>query len=224
MGEHTYVDFIFYRVDPAFRRLPMAERRASVDDFLSLLQTPRENLETRTYHLVGLRSECEFLLWHITKDLSEASAFTSDLLRTHLGSYLQAVYTYVAVTKTTPYSKSHAQNFELGPSKCKYIVVYPFTKTNEWYLLPREERVRMMKKHQEVGATFPTVKFNTTYSFGLGDQDFILAFECDEPKDFSDLVQRLRETEARKYTVSDIPFLPSIRCDAADLPRVLGLV
>ena len=80
-------------------------------------------------------------------------------------------------------------------------------KSREWYLLPFDQRRRMMEQHAKVGAEFPSVRLNTTYSFGLGDQDFVLAFEANEPADFEELVQKLRESEASRYTVRDYPMI-----------------
>ena len=218
-AEHTYLDFLFFKLNPEYRRLSVGERSKGVEEFLAVFKKWCETTDIRTYLTLGLRSEIDFLLWVITKDFGNVQEFVSAVYKTGLGKYLDLVYSYPAVTKPSQYAKSHKQNFELGPSKYKYLFVYPFIKSNEWYALPIEERMRMMKQHNIVGGEFPSVKINTTYSFGLNDNDFMLAFECDEPKIFSDLVQRLRETEARKYTVKDTPM---IICANKTIDEVIG--
>ena len=101
----------------------------------------------------------------------------------------------------------------------KYVFVYPFVKSREWYALPAQERWRIMQGHIEVGREYPGVDNHTAYSFGLDDQEFIVAFDTDDVATFLDLVQRLRTTEASRYTVRDTP---SFTCIAMSLERALG--
>ncbi|MBI2930757.1 MAG: chlorite dismutase family protein [Planctomycetes bacterium] len=219
----TYVDFLCFRVDRAFRQLTRPERAEAVLEFVRYVKEPGVPVEVRPYTALGFRSDCDFFLWLIAKDLESFQGFMTGLLRTSLGRYLESTYTWPGVTKTSVYSRSHKQHFELGPSKSRYLFIYPFTKTHAWYQLPLERRREMMAVHNEIGHHFPDVLINTCYQFGLGDHDFMLAFECDDPKDFSDLVQRLRETEARVYTTTDIPLMPGIRQTIEELVASLAL-
>jgi chlorite dismutase len=93
----------------------------------------------------------------------------------------------------------------------KHLFIYPFVKSREWYLLPLEKRQEIMDVHIKVGNKYPSVKLNTTYSFGLDDQDFVVAFETEEPKDFVDLVMELRETQSSVYTVRDTPIFTCVQ-------------
>ena len=95
------------------------------------------------------------------------------------------------------------------PGQHKYLFVYPFVKTREWYLQSIEERQKAMDTHIKVGVKFPSVKLNTTYSFGIDDHDFVLAFETDDLSDFQELMIKLRSTEASKYVVKDTPMIVS---------------
>lgn len=217
----TYVDFVCFRVDPAFRRLDSRERTEAVAEFVRSVRDA--GLEVRPYLTLGFRADCDFFLWVIAKDMEQFQPFMTALLRTHLGRHLETRYAYVAVTKPSAYFKSHQQHFERGPSTSKYLFIYPFTKTHAWYQLPQEKRREMMTAHNEVGHGFPGVTINTCYQFGLGDHDFMLAFECDDPKEFSDLVQRLRETEARLYTTTDVPLIPGVRQTIEELLAALAL-
>jgi len=104
----------------------------------------------------------------------------------------------------------------------KYNIVYPFVKSREWYLLPFEKRSEMMKEHINVGRKFPQIKLNTSYSYGIGDQDFMLAFETDNLMDFQDLIIKLRETQVNKYVVKDIPMIVCVYKKIFDIIKSVG--
>ena len=137
--------------------------------------------------------------------------------KTRLGGYLthaalvpvddQAEHVHRQARSVPHGRESHAHH----PRQRKYLFVYPFVKTRDWYLLPLEERQEIMDVHIKVGNEFPSVKLNTTYSFGLDDQDFVVAFETEEPKDFLDLVMELRETQSSKYTQRDTPIFTCVQ-------------
>jgi len=219
-----FVNFLCFALDPAFRRLPKPERERGIGQFAAELAQQRSDLQARIYLSIGLRHDTDFFLWTIARDLAPHQAFAADLLRTELGNYLKLSYTFVAMTRPSQYNPGHLPAFEAGEKPRKYLFLYPFVKSREWYLLPFEKRREMMRGHMAIGELYPMVRLNTTYSFGLGDQDFVLAFETDQPAAFEDLVQRLRETEASRYTVRDTPFILGQRCAEAEaLIRGLGL-
>ena len=220
----TFVNFLCYAVDPLFRRLPAAERQRGTREFLSELARSRPGVDVRSYLGIGLRHDTDLFFWAIAKDLAPFQPFAAGLLATGLGAYLKPSHTFVAMTRPSQYNPGHIPAFEAGEKPRKYLFLYPFVKSREWYLLPFDERRRMMKGHMETGEQYPMVRLNTTYSFGLGDQDFVLAFETDEPAAFEDLVQRLRESEASRYTVRDTPFILGQRCAGGEeLIKGLGL-
>lgn len=219
----TFVNFLCYSVDPVFRRLPEAERSQGIRGFLAALSADRSELTLRSYLSMGLRSDTDFFLWAIAKDLPPFQALTADLLKTGLGRYLKAPYTFLSMTRPSAYNPGHIPAFQEGQPPRRYLFLYPFVKSREWYLLPFEERRQMMRRHMAIGEQYPMVRLNTTYSFGLSDQDFVLAFESDEPAAFEDLVQRLRESEASRYTVRDTPFIVGTFCENGEaLIRGLG--
>ena len=109
------------------------------------------------------------------------------------------------------------------PVGARYLFVYPFVKTREWYALPMDRRQEMMSEHIRIGHKYPRVRLNTTYSFGLDDQEFVLAFESDYPRDFLDLVMELRESEASRYTLRDTPIFTCIKAPGGALLASLGL-
>jgi chlorite dismutase len=95
---------------------------------------------------------------------------------------------------------------KITPAGLPYLVVYPFIKVRPWYALSEEDRQRAMDEHIRIGREeFPGIKNHTTYSFGIDDQEFMTAFECEEPADFMHLMLRLRDSEASRYTERDTP-------------------
>ena len=120
------------------------------------------------------------------------------------------------IDKVDPFHTQESRT-HIIPGKRKFLFVYPFVKTREWYLLPLERRQELMDGHIRVGNKYPSVKLNTTYSFGLDDQDFVVAFETDEPKDFLDLVMELREQESSKFTQRDTPIFTAVQMPMGDV-------
>ena len=219
----TFVDFLCYRVEPSLRFLDPLTRDDAIAEFTRLLATPGPGLEVRPYFTGGFRTDCDFFLWLIAKDPAAFPAFVSALWKTVVGKHLVAAHAFVGVTKPSPYLPGHLQHFERGPATDAYCFIYPFTKTHEWYQLPLEKRRDIMKVHNEIGHQFPGVKINTTYQFGIGDFDFMLAFEASDFTEFSNLVQRLRETEARPYTAADTPLIMGVKKSASELIESLSL-
>ena len=215
--QRQFVNFSFYRLDPSFRRLPDQEKWRARSEFLKLFQSPTENLICLTYSTVGLKAECDFLLWRISNNPDIFQDQSQQLNKSTIGGYLTTPFSFLAMTKRsmyidkldpfhTPESRTH-----IIPGKRKYLFIYPFVKTREWYLMPLEKRQEMMDAHIKVGNKYPSVKLNTTYSFGLDDQDFVVAFESEEPKDFLDLVMELRETEGSRFTQRDTPIFTAVQ-------------
>jgi len=224
IAKGQFVQYAFYKLDPSWRLLPVADRERQKRDFVDAAERHTGEIASRTYSLVGLRPDADLLLWNIAGELDAFGRFGTDLLSTELGAYLRTPYSYLAVTKRSIYVTRHShagqdgQRLRLRPSGAKYLFVYPFVKTRAWYKVSQSARQGMMDEHITIGHKYPSVKLNTTYSFGLDDQEFVVAFETDEPRDFVDLVQELRETEVSLYTLRDTPIFS---CVAMSLPDAL---
>ena len=210
--ERQYVNFRFYKLDPVWRRLPESEKEKGRQEFLEACESFRKKgVLLISYSLVGIRGDSEFMLWRISEKLDLFEEMSLAMLRTGMGKYITVPYSYLAMTRRSIYVDKHVHPGQEGrrgrivPGESKYLFVYPFVKTREWYRLPKEKRQEMMDEHIRVGHKYPTVKLNTTYSFGLDDQEFVVAFETDRPSDFLDLVMELREGEASRYTLRDTP-------------------
>ncbi len=227
-AKRQFVNFAFHKVDPAWRRLPESERTQGKQEFARVVEEYHGKVIVIPYTTVGIRGDCDFMLWRIGYELELFQEMTSKLLATGLGRYLTIPYSYLAMTKRSIYVDHHvhenqeSRRLQIIPGKSKYIFVYPFVKTREWYLLTKAARQGMMDEHIEVGHRFPSVKLNTTYSFGLDDQEFVVAFETDKPEDFLDLVMALRETEGSRFTLRDTPIFTCILKSMKEMLDTLG--
>ena len=222
-----FVNFAFYQVEPAWRRLPEEERRKGKCQFIDVVKTYEQDMIVVPYSLMGIRGDCDFMLWRIGYDPLKLQEMSAHLLATELGKYLTTPYSYLSMTKRSVYVDKHTHEGQEGtrlrlvPGQFKYLFVYPFVKSKAWYRLTKHARQGMMDEHIEIGHRYPTVRLNTTYSFGLDDQEFVLAFESDKHEHFVDLVMELRHSEATGYTVRDTP---TFTCVHRDLPEVLDLL
>ena len=200
-----YVAYTFYRVDPAWRRLPVEERIAGKDAFAEVVEDWTGRMDSlRAYSVGGVRPDCDFFLWKITARYADLGELGAALNATPLAGWLTTPYSYLATTKASEYTQARRPR-KVIPRGSPYLVVYPFVKVRPWYALPEEDRRRAMNEHIEVGRRFPTITNHTTYSFGIDDQEFMTAFECEEPADFMHLMLTLRESEASRYTERDTP-------------------
>jgi chlorite dismutase len=224
-----FAKYSFFSVDPAWRRLPEAERTESKLELAAVVEEAAAYMFIRSFSLVGLRGDADFLLWQSADSLEDLQEAASALWRTRLGAYLTQPYSYLAMTRRSQYVGKHRHEGQEGtraqlrPSEdSKYFIVYPFLKTRDWYLLPQERRQEMMGEHFRIGHKYPSVKINTTYSFGLDDQEFVVAFETDVPRDFLDLVMELRSIEGSRYTLRDTPIFTCIRRSIPETLDTLG--
>lgn len=222
--------FTFFKVMPEWRRLPIGERAEHKRLFAEVIRKWNQpgRLLSLTYSTVGTRGDVDMVLWRICYTPEDLNQMTAELLATPLGGYLETPHNFLAMTKRSQYLIGHEHEGQhdsrgtLRPGGQKYIFIYPFWKTRAWYLLPMEERQRLMNEHIRIGHLYPRVKLNTTYSFGIDDQEFVVAFETNFPEDFLDLVQQLRETEISMYTLKDTPIFTCIRMSPEDMLDRLG--
>jgi chlorite dismutase len=200
-----YVAYTFFRADPAWRRLPVEEREAGKDAFAEVIEDWAGRMDTlRAYSTTGVRGDCDFFLWKITERYADLGELGAALNGTPLAGYLETPYSYLATMKASEYTKARKPR-KIVPKESPYLVVYPFVKLRSWYSLPPDERQRAMDEHMRIGHEFESIVNHTTYSFGIDDQEFMTAFECEEPADFMHLMLTLRETEASRYTERDTP-------------------
>jgi chlorite dismutase len=228
--QRQIVNFGFFKVDPAWRRLPAKDRERGKVQFCQVATEWAHSgkMNVLSYTTVGMRPDVDFMLWRICYNLEEIQEMTTSLLNTELGQYLTMPHSLLAMTKRSTYVIEHQHEGQadsrgtLRPGKHKYLFVYPFVKTRDWYRMTLPARQGSMNEHIAIGHKYPQIKLNTTYSFGLDDQEFVVAFEGDKPEDFVDLVMDLRETDASRYTLRDTPIFTCILKDIKATLDTLG--
>ncbi|HSP34816.1 MAG TPA: chlorite dismutase family protein [Thermoanaerobaculia bacterium] len=223
-----FVNFMFFRTDRAFRREPADFKAQAKREFADIVARYTGPMMILPYSTLGLKAGVDFMLWRIGYDITPFQTMAADINRSLLGRYLDVPFSYLAMTKHSQYVEEHVHEGQEGrrlrivPGKRPFLFVYPFVKTRDWYLLPQADRQRIMNEHIAIGHKYPRVKINTTYSFGLDDQDFVVAFEAEKPDEFLDLVQDLRETESSKYTVRDTPMYTCRRSTVEEMLDSIG--
>ncbi len=221
-----YVNYIFFKLDPLWRRLPDEERVRGRQEFCEAIEEHAQEMILRSYSLMGLRSDADFMLWRIGYDLEAFEKMTSVLMNTGLGRYLHVTYSYFAISRQSIYVGEHTPGFQnrryIVPGEGEYLFVYPFVKTRAWYRLPLEDRQRMMNEHMRIGRKHYPVKNNTAYCFGIDDYEFILSFEAESPEKFQNLMMELRESEASSYTELDTPIFTCRRRGLSEILESLG--
>jgi chlorite dismutase len=219
LSGRNFVKFTFIRVDPAWRRLPQEERAAHKLEFAAACQEFAEDHYLRTYSLVGTRGDCDLMVRCAAAGLDPIHELHVLLNQSGLMRWADVPHSYLAMTKESPYSDEPDKPLEPRQgADSKYLIVYPMWKKREWYRLSGEERMRVMRDHIDVARKFTHIETNTSYSFGLDDQEFVVAFDADDPSEFLDLVQELRGTESAAYTESETPIFT---CISAPVERAL---
>ena|SRR5437016_6317360 len=222
-----FVNFIFYRARPEWRMLKDAEKGRCKQTFIETVDSFRENLLINTYSTVGWRTNADFLIWRIGYDLEPFQEMTSRLNRTAMAKYVEPTQSFLSMTKRSMYIEENCSDHEedrvhVVPGQAEYLFVCPLQRTREWYTRPQEQRQEMMDEHFRIGSKYRSVRLHTTYSFGLDDQEFVVAFETDKPADFLDLVQELRETKASCFTLRDTPMFTCRRRTLAECLDAVG--
>ena len=222
-----FVKFTFFKLDNAFRRLPDDRQRAAKLEVISAIRSFNRRMLLRSYSLVGLRGDVDFMLWQVAATPEPFQELMTAILNTSMAPYLTTPYSFLAITRRSIYDigamagaegGSAEERIVISPGEHAYLFVYPFVKTRPWYALSMDERQEMINEHIRIGRKYPQIKLNTTYSYGIDDQEFVVAFEGDDPSDFVDLVMELRETQASLYTLRDTPMFT---CRNLPLPETL---
>ena len=223
MSDERYVSATLLRLDPAWRRLPAAERQADVDAFCAAVGPATEGITQHAYSTTGLRAEGELLLWRMAERPEHLEASAARLLSSGIGRWLSPAVSLLGMTRSSQYVRkptSQEQSLFSG-ERSSYLIVYPFTKSTDWYLSPADQRQKVMNGHMKIGHRYPQVRQLLAYSFGLDDQDFIVAYETDDLPAFSDLVRELRGSESRRATVRDTPIIVGIHRPLGEILSLL---
>jgi chlorite dismutase len=222
--EQVYIQALALGLDPAWRRRSDAERR---EDGRSLARAEEEaagdGVRSITYSSIGLEPGVDVLLWRMGASVDSLEAAAARVLRSGLGCWLSVSHSFIGRIGPSQYVRRPTEQEQslFSGERSRYLVVYPFVKSTDWYLLSKEARQGVMNEHMRVGHDYPTVRQALAYSFGLDSQEFVVAYEMDDLVAFGDLVRALRSTESRRSTVSDTPILLGIH---RPMDEILGLL
>jgi chlorite dismutase len=216
-----YTMWSVFRVEPGRLGDDRAAAARGAAEFVAALEA-KGVVVRGVYDLAGLRADADYLVWWHAEQLEPLQAAYSDLRRdTALGRASVPVWSQVALHRPAEFNKSHVPAFLAGEDPKRYVCVYPFVRSYDWYLLPDEERRRMLAQHGMQARDFPDVRANTVASFGLGDYEWILAFEADELHRIVDLMRHLRASDARRHVREEVPFYTGPRLDVTELVAAL---
>ncbi|NEW40595.1 chlorite dismutase family protein [Nocardia cyriacigeorgica] len=216
-----YLMFSVFQVQPGAlgddREAAIKEARAFFDGLAD-----RGVVLRGIYDVAGLRADADFMLWTHAERVEDLQAVYADFRRTTaLGKASAPVWSNVAIHRPAEFNKSHIPAFLAGEDAGNYICVYPFVRSYEWYLLPDDERRKMLADHGKEARGYPDVRANTVSSFALGDYEWILAFEAQELHRIVDLMRDLRATEARLHVREEVPFFTGPRVEVEQLITAL---
>jgi chlorite dismutase len=219
----VYLNFSFFKIDQKWRWLNDIGKEEASKEFSTLIEVANTKMKVRAYSNLGLRHDMDFMLWMISDSIEKFQILASKVYTTVVGKYIDTSLIYLSAYRPSIYSNNKIQpGFMLDEQPMKYLIVYPFIKSREWYLLPLDDRKKMMEEHIAVGKKFPQIRINTSYSFGIHDQDFTLAFETDDLMVFQDLIIQLRETRVSRYVVKDTPMIVCVYKPIDIVIRSLG--
>ncbi len=223
MSDYNFVQYLTFKTDPAWRRLPDIEREHGRRDFAQELECA-EGVRTFTYSTLGMKADADLFLWRMSDSPDRVQESLSRLLVTGLGRYLEVTHSFIGLVGQSTYVRRRDTQeqaiFELD--RQRYLVVYPFSKTIDWYLMSKEARQGMMNEHIRIGHEFPSVRQLLVYSTGLDDQEFVVSYETEDLSSFQQLVVALRDTEARRYTLRDTPIFTCIYRPLNETLALLG--
>jgi chlorite dismutase len=220
MDDQIYAFYPVFRAGTGLRHMVAAERDAAIHEVELLLKEWSDRVGVRgVYSTVGFRPDADLMMWWVSPTPDLAQDLLIAFLRTALGRRLELTWSMMGMVRAAEFSRDHVPAFVRGEAPKRYLCVYPFVRTPEWYLLPPDERRQLLVEHGVMGREFPEVLANTTSNFGIGDWEWILAFEADDLGRLVDCIRRLRDAKARIYTKVEIPFVTGIR---KELPDALG--
>jgi chlorite dismutase len=219
-----FVQYLFLKVDPQWRRLDAATRERGRAEFIDAVTAAGPTVTTHAYSTLGLKTGAELMLWWKSSEPVHVQDTLATLLATGLGKYCEIAHSLWGLTRPSIYTKRRTTQEQAvdETTRLRYLVVYPFSKTIEWYLMSRDARQGMMNEHMRIGHDFGDVRQVLVYTTGLDDQEFIVAYETETLERHQDLVIALRSTEARRYTLRDTPIFTAVHRPLEEALALLG--
>ncbi|MFC4244105.1 hydrogen peroxide-dependent heme synthase [Gryllotalpicola reticulitermitis] len=215
-----YTLWVVLRRDPRHPSAASAADAAELDD--AVARAADRGVTVRGFYDVsGLKADADLMFWIWGPAPEELQAVARELRRTALLKDLLPTWNAMGVHRAAEFNKAHIPGFLRGKDAKQWITVYPFNRSYDWYLLPDDDRRRMLADHGRKGAAFTGVLANTVAAFALGDYEWLLPMEADELSDLVDMMRELRYTEARLHVREEVPFFTGRRIATADIPEVV---
>ena len=224
-----FVKFSFFKVRDEIRGMKRKKRQRLGERLTALLVDSNERMLTRVYSTIGSRGDTDFLIWQVADDLDLIADWHAELLDTKLGWALERPHSFLSMTMRSQYKNQHTpgieqrDRFRSDGGTNDWLFVYPMAKTKDWYQSSATRRNKAMTEHVTIGHAYPEIKINTTYSYGLDDQEFVVAFEGDSPGQFLALVKDLRVSDSTSFTEFDTPMFTCRRMEIGELVDQIGL-
>jgi chlorite dismutase len=222
MSDARYVHALALGLDPAWRRLPAEERCRHFEELAAALE--EGEVKTFTYSSIGLEPGADLLLWSLGGSMDAIEERAAAALRTGLGGWVTVRESFLGVIQPSQYVKKPTPQEQslFSGERSRYLVVYPFTKSTDWYLQGREARQGIMNEHMRIGHDYPEIRQLLANSFGVDDMDFLVAYETDDLARFGELVRALRGTDSRRSTVRDTPLIVGVHRPVTEIAALLG--
>jgi chlorite dismutase len=221
--EKQFVNFMFFRVSPEWRKLNGETKRAFKSEFQAVFDEFRDEFLLFSYSLVGFDSKADLMFWRVGRSLDLVQDMTAKLYRTNLGSYLETADNYLSITKKMMFVAGPDEDrLHVRAGAAKYHFVYPCAKHNDWFELPAEERDSLIEENFMVGQKFPNIRIHLTHAFGFTDHEYLISFETDEPRDFLALTEELRQSPASKLSLRGMPVYTCRQRPLAECLDALG--
>jgi hydrogen peroxide-dependent heme synthase len=215
-----YTAWSVFSVSRPLGEAPRPELAAEVEALFAELAT--DDVTVRgCYDVSALRADAELMIWWHAETAEQLQAAYSRFRRTRLGGHLQPVWSVMALHRPAEFNKSHIPAFLAEEQARRFVCVYPFVRSYEWYLLEDKERRALLAEHGKMARDYPDVRANTVASFALNDFEWILAFEADELHRIVDLMRHLRGSETRRHVREEVPFYTGTRRELAELVESL---
>ena len=225
--QKQFVNFIFFRVNSDWRKLSVEDKKNYKEEFESVFAAYHQNMLLFSYSLVGFDSKADLMFWRIGDSLDLIQEMTARLYRTNFGSFLETADNYLSITKKMmfipPVENFRGEDrYHIMAGEKKYLFIYPCAKNRDWYEKTGDEREALIEENFMVGTKFRTIKIHMTHAFGFSEQEFIIGFETDEPKDFLALAEEMSQTQASKFTLRGTPIYTCRQRSLAECLDALG--
>lgn len=217
---YPYAHYLFFELTPEYYR-QTGHGQEQVRRALGQVIGEAAEMVITPYTTLGYKAGTTFMLWCRAATPFRTQDFLRELLHSEAGPYLRHAYNFFGIVRNSQYSGRAGKGDQVMQNyteRLPYFVLYPFTKTPDWYLLDYENRRSMMGQHIKIGVGYPDIRQCLLYSYGLDDPEFVVSYEMNSPEEFQDLIMDLRQTLGRRYTASDTPIFT---CLYKPLPKLL---